>query len=74
MKAFFINDPSQAKNEITELKAIDRDMSGTIDAGELAAVRNAKIHVGTAGKMMEILSTHPNMLKRIQRLASLPTS
>ena len=74
MKAFFINDPSQAKNEITELKAIDRDMSGTIDADELAAVRNSKVRVGTADKMMEILSTHPNMLKRIQRLASLPTS
>jgi len=74
LKAFFINDPSQARSEITELKAIDRDMSGTIDADELAAVRNSKVHVGTADKMMEILSTHPNMLKRIQRLASLPTS
>jgi heat shock protein HtpX len=71
MKAFFINDPSQAKNEITELKQIDKDMSGTIDANELAAVRNSKMHVGTADKMMELLSTHPNMLKRIQRLATL---
>jgi heat shock protein HtpX len=71
LKAFFISDPSQAKNEITELKQIDRDMSGTIDADELAAVRNSKMHVGTADKMMEILSTHPNMLKRIQRLATL---
>jgi len=74
LKAFFINDPSQAKNEITELKQIDRDMSGTIDANELAAVRNSKMHLGTADKMMEILSTHPNMLKRIQRLATLQTS
>jgi len=74
MKAFFVNDPSQARNEIMELKQIDRDMSGTIDADELRAVRSAKIHVGTADKMMEILSTHPNMLKRIQRLASLQTS
>lgn len=70
-KAFFISDPSRAKNEITELKQIDRDMSGTIDAMELAAVRNSKMRVGTADKMMEIMSTHPNMLKRIQRLATL---
>ena len=53
------------------IKQIDRDMSGTIDANELAAVRNSKMHVGTADKMMELMSTHPNMLKRIQRLATL---
>lgn len=71
MKAFFVNDPSQSLNEIRELKQIDRDMSGTIDADELLAVRNSKIQISTSDKVMEMLSTHPNMLKRIQALATL---
>ena len=31
VKAFFVNDPSLAWNEIRELSQIDRDMSGTTD-------------------------------------------
>jgi len=71
VKAFFINDPSTAWNEVRELSQIDRDMSGTIDANELAALRSKTIRLGSADKMMEIMSTHPNMLKRIQYLSSL---
>jgi heat shock protein HtpX len=71
IKAFFINDPSTAWNEVRELSQIDRDMSGTIDANELAALRSKTIRLSSADKMMEIFSTHPNMLKRIQRLSTL---
>ncbi len=71
MKAFFANDPSRAGSELRELSQIDLDRSGTIDATELAALRTRPIKVSTADKLMEMLSTHPNMLKRIQRLSSL---
>lgn len=70
-KAFFISDPSRAWNEIRELKQIDRDMSGCIDRNELMMLRGKKIHISTADKLMELFSTHPNMLKRINHLFSL---
>jgi len=69
LKAFFVNDPSQARNEIRELAQLDLDKSGTIDASELEALRNKTIRLGTGDKLMELLSTHPNMLKRIKRLS-----
>ncbi len=68
-KAFFLNDLSRAPNELRGLSEIDRDMSGTIDAQELAEVRNKKIALSRSDKMMELLSTHPNMLKRIKYLS-----
>jgi heat shock protein HtpX len=70
-KAFFLNDPSRARNELNELKQIDTDMSGTIDLDELLAVRSKKVSISTGDKMMEIMSTHPNMLKRIKHLSTL---
>jgi len=39
VKAFFVNDPSRAWNEIRELSNIDQDMSGTIDYDELMDLR-----------------------------------
>jgi heat shock protein HtpX len=73
MKAFFVNDPSRAMYEIRELKEIDADMSGTIDQNELLAVSTKKVKISRADRMIEVLSTHPNMLKRIKQLASLHT-
>ena len=70
-KAFFINDPSRALTEVKELKEIDTDMSGTIDADELAALRTKSVRLSTGDKLMELFSTHPNMLKRIKHLSSL---
>ena len=71
VKAFFVNDPSRAWNEIRELSQIDRDMSGTIDYDELMELRQKEVHLGTADKMMELFTTHPNMLKRIKHLSTL---
>jgi len=70
-KAFFLNDPSRAVNELRELKAIDSDMSGTVDQTELMAVRNKRIQVSGTDRFMEMFSTHPNMLKRIKHLSEL---
>lgn len=70
-RAFFANDPAHAEADIRELKAIDSDMSGTIDRHELSAIRGKNIKLGTGQKMMELFTTHPNMLKRIKHLSEL---
>ncbi len=69
LKAFFVNDPSQALNEIRELRQLDSDKSGTIDRVELEQLRNKKINLSFGDKLLEALSTHPNMLKRIKQLS-----
>jgi len=69
MKAFFLNDPSQAVNEIHELSELDLDKSGTINSEELFRLKGKVISLSTGDKMMELLSTHPNMLKRIKQLS-----
>lgn len=73
MKAFFLNDPSQAVREFRELKELDYDKSGTIDSNELFRLRNSRLNLSTSDKFMELLSTHPNMLKRIKHLSELKT-
>ena len=73
MKAFFLNDPSRAMYEVRGLKEIDIDMSGTIDQNELMIFTTKKVKLSGADKLMEALSTHPNMVKRIQHLAHLST-
>ncbi|MFH0827664.1 MAG: zinc metalloprotease HtpX, partial [Candidatus Omnitrophota bacterium] len=69
LKAFFASDPSQARNEIRELKSLDRDQSGSIEPSELEALRSKNIKVSFGDKLMELYSTHPNMLKRIKQLS-----
>ncbi|MEA1912707.1 MAG: zinc metalloprotease HtpX [candidate division WOR-3 bacterium] len=69
LKAFFINDPSRALNEIRELREIDLDRSGTIDPDELQVLYSKKIHISFADRLLETLGTHPNMLKRIKKLS-----
>jgi heat shock protein HtpX len=71
LRAFFLNDVGKAHNEITELIAIDKDYSGTIDQDELLSVRSMEVKLGSGEKIAELLTTHPNMLKRIKRLATL---
>jgi len=71
VKAFFVNDPSRAWYEIKELSQIDRNMSGTISYDELAELRQKSVRLGVGDKMMELFTTHPNMLKRIKHLSTL---
>jgi len=71
LRAFFLNDVGRAHNEIKELKAIDKDYSGTIDQDELLSIRSKEVKLGGGEKIAELLTTHPNMLKRIKRLATL---
>jgi heat shock protein HtpX len=71
LKAFFLNDPSRAMSEIRDLSQLDMDKSGTIDPGELAMLRSRKVQLSFGDHLMEVLSTHPNMLKRIHHLSSI---
>lgn len=70
LKAFFVNDPSCALNEIKELRQLDLDKSGTIDSSELAALNSKNLRLSFADRLLEVLSTHPNMLKRIKQLST----
>ena len=69
IKAFFLNDVSIASNEINELSQLDLNKDGEISASELSQLKFKKVNIKTTDKLMELLSTHPNMLKRIERLA-----
>lgn len=70
LKAFFINDPSQGRHEIRDLKELDLDKSGTIDPYELQTLQARQLHLGVGAKLLELMSTHPNMLKRIKLLST----
>lgn len=69
LKAFFVNDPSRAVNELRELRQLDLDKSGAIDSEELSQLNRKVVRLSFGDKLMELLSTHPNMLKRIKRLS-----
>ncbi len=69
LKAFFVNDPSRAWKEIRELSQLDVNKSGDLDPSELALLRNKQIKLNFGDRLLEALSTHPNMLKRIKRLS-----
>lgn len=71
VKALFLNDPTRAWREIRELSQIDRNMDGVIDDNELIELRGKSVQLRTTDKMMELFTTHPNMLKRIKHLSSL---
>jgi len=69
MKAFFANDPSRAMKDFKDLKQLDLDKSGTISAQELEFLRTKQVQLGFGDRLLELFSTHPNMLKRIKRLS-----
>ncbi len=71
MKAFFLNDPSIALDEIKELRQLDTDNNGIIDQNELSRIRGLQLKLAAGDKVMELMSTHPNMLKRIKHLSTL---
>ncbi len=70
-KAFFVNDVTDARNEINDLQQLDLDMDGKISEEELSRLRYSDTKVSTGQSVMELLSTHPNMVKRVKRLSEL---
>ncbi len=71
LKAFFVNDISHASNEINDLRQLDMDMDGIISEEELSQFRYMDAKISASHKLMELISTHPNMVKRIKRLSEL---
>lgn len=69
LKAFFASDPSKGLKEASELSKLDFDKSGTLDVSELELLKSKEIKLGFGDRMLEVLSTHPNMLKRIKLLS-----
>lgn len=74
LKAFFANDPSAAIKELSELKQLDFDRSGSIEDAELNMLRRKQLKLNFNDKLLELLSTHPNMLKRIRQLSTYPST
>ena len=71
LKAFFVNDPSRALQEFKDLRQLDLDKSGSISPEELRVVQSSEVKLGFGDRLLELLSTHPNMLKRVKRLSAL---
>ena len=71
LKAFFVNDITDARNEINDLQQLDVDLDGKISEEELSRLRYSDTKIGAGNTIMELLSTHPNMVKRVKRLSEL---
>lgn len=71
VKAFFVNDISSSSDVVSDLKQLDLDMDGTISESELEELKYSRTKISTGSRVMEILSTHPNMVKRVKRLSEL---
>jgi len=71
LRTFFLNDVGRAHDELRELKDIDRGLTGGINQADLLALRTKKVKLRGAEKLAELFTSHPNMLKRIKRLATL---
>ena len=70
-RAFFINDVNNAKHDITDFKQLDFDGDGKISDEELKQLLNKDIKISKTNGIMELLSTHPDSLKRVKRLAEM---
>jgi heat shock protein HtpX len=70
-RAFFVNDVNNAKNDVTDFQQIDFDGDGKISDEELRRLANSEVKISKRNGIMELLSTHPDSLKRVKRLAEL---
>ena len=71
IRAFFVNDISLAKDEINDLSQLDLNRDGIISPEELQYIRDNNVKIDFTSKLGELLSTHPNMVKRVKRLSEL---
>ena len=70
-RAFFVNDINNAKNDIVDFRQIDFDGDGRISDEELKRLVNSDVKISKKNGIMELLSTHPDSLKRVKRLGEL---
>jgi heat shock protein HtpX len=70
-RAFFVNDVNNAEHDVTDFQQIDFDKDGRISDEELKRLANSEVKISKTNGIMELLSTHPDSLKRVKRLAQL---
>ncbi|MBR4447244.1 zinc metalloprotease HtpX [Methanobrevibacter sp.] len=70
-RAFFVNDVNNAKHDVTDFRQIDFDGDGKISDEELMRLAASGVKISKTSGIMELLSTHPDSLKRVKRLAEL---
>ena len=70
-RAFFATDINNAQHDINDFRQIDFDGDGKISDEELRKLANSEIKISKTSGIMELLSTHPDSLKRVKRLAQL---
>ena len=70
-RAFFVNDVNNAQHDINDFKQIDFDGDGKISDEELRRLANSEIKISKTNGLMELLSTHPDSLKRVKKLAEM---
>ena len=70
-RAFFVNDINNAKHDVNDFSQIDFDGDGRISDEELKKLANSEVKISKTNGIMELLSTHPDSLKRVKRLAEL---
>lgn len=69
MKAFFATDPSTARKDIVGLRQADLNLDGHLDMYEVQTFAQ-KAKVSKTEKLLEFFSSHPNVVERIKKLAS----
>jgi heat shock protein HtpX len=69
MKAFFVNDPAVAWNEVREISQIDENRDGRISQDDMLNLRQKYVRLGMGARVAELFTTHPNTVKRIYTLA-----
>jgi len=69
-KAFLATDPSRAERDITDLRQADLDMDGHLDSYEVQQFAD-RASVSTTDRLLEMFSSHPNVVRRIKRLAAI---
>ena len=70
-RAFFINDINNAQHDINDFRQVDFDGDGRISDEELKRLADSDVKISKKSGIMELLSTHPDSLKRVKRLAEL---
>ncbi len=71
LRAFFANDINNGERDVATFRQIDFDGDGKISDEDLRKFYNVGIKSGLGDSFKEILSTHPDSLKRAKRLAEL---
>jgi len=69
--AFFLNDVKNGARDIRSLRQLDLNNDGKITDAEMDMLRHSNVKIRGSDNFKELLSTHPDMLKRIKRLSEI---